>query len=166
MVAMARSEWVERDKMKLILALLTYENQLAIELSLRYGMRIGDVLNIKTEQARKGLFSYREEKTGKRRRIKLNKDLQSKLLSIGGKIYVFENRIDWKRHRTRQAVYKDIVRASKALRLAGCISCHSARKIYAVDKYKATGYNLKKVQQLLNHSDEAVTMIYALADKL
>lgn len=163
---MSRSKWVETDKMRLILALLTWENQLAIEVSLRYGLRIGDILNFKTEDVRKGTFSIREEKTGKRRRVKLAPSLQADLLSIAGKVFVFEHRLDWKKHRTRQAVYKDIKRASKALRLAGCISCHSARKVYAVDKYERTGHNLKKVQELLNHSDEAVTMIYALADKL
>ena len=112
-----RSRWVESDKMKLILALLTPPNQLAIELSLRYGMRIGDILNLRTEEVQRGAFSYREEKTGKRRRITLNSVIQRELLSQAGKLYVFEGRTDWRKHRTRQAVYKDIRRAAVALRL-------------------------------------------------
>lgn len=43
---------------------------------------------------------------------------------------------------------------------------HIAQMIYSVEQYKKSCCNLKKVQQLLNHSDEAVTMIYALADRL
>lgn len=159
-----RSRWVETDEMRLILALLTYPNQLAIEMSLRYGMRIGDVLALRVEDVRKGAFSYREEKTGKRRRITVNPVLQRDLLGQAGKLYIFEGRTDWRKHRTRQAVYKDIRRASVALRLGVGISPHSARKVYAVERYER--YGLKKCQALLNHSEEAVTMIYALADKL
>ena len=44
---------------------------------------------------------------------------------------------------------------------------HIAQMIYSVEQYKKKLLHLlKKVQQLLNHSDEAVTMIYALADRL
>ncbi len=140
-------------------------NELAIETSLRYGMRIGDVLNLTKEMVMKGRFSYREQKTGKRRTIKLSPDFQLRLLKQSGKLYIFEHRTDWRRHRTRQAVYKDIRRIAQALRLGRGISPHSARKIYAVERYSSTG-SLKRVQALLNHSDEAVTMLYALADKM
>ena len=80
---------------------------------------------------------------------------------------VFEGRIDPKRPRTRQAVYKDIKRACRLFRLPTAlqISPHSARKIYAVDQYHKSG-DLKRVQRLLNHETEAVTMVYAMADQL
>lgn len=42
---------------------------------------------------------------------------------------------------------------------------HSARKIFAVDLYRRTG-DLEAVRKALNHSDQAVTMIYAFADEL
>jgi site-specific recombinase XerC len=151
--------------MKCLLAGLMPANELAIETSLRYGMRIGDVLNLTKEMVMKGRFSYREQKTGKRRTIKLSPDFQLRLLKQSGKLYIFEHRTDWRRHRTRQAVYKDIRRIAQALRLGRGISPHSARKIYAVERYSSTG-SLKRVQALLNHSDEAVTMLYALADKM
>lgn len=163
---MARSSWVCDDKIMLILALLTRPNQLAIECSLRYGLRIGDVLALKTADVRKGRFSFREEKTAKRRTLTLSTGFQKDLLSIAGELYVFEHRLDWRKHRTRQAVYADIKRASRALRIKENISPHSARKIYAVHQYRSSRYNLKKVQRLLLHADEAVTMIYALADKI
>ena len=160
-----RSRWVEPDTMRCLLAGLMPANELAIEMSLRYGMRIGDVLNLTKETVLKGRFSYREQKTGKRRAIKPSADFQSRLVGQSGKLYIFEHRTDWKRHRTRQAVYKDIRRIAQAFRLGRGISPHSARKIYAVERYTNTG-SLKKVQALLNHSDEAVTMLYALADKM
>lgn len=50
-------------------------------------------------------------------------------------------------------------------RYAATIAPHSARKIYAVQDYHAH-HDIKRVQRLLNHSDEAVAMLYALADQL
>lgn len=161
-----RSEWVSHDVIGHILVALMPPNRLAIEMSMRYGMRIGDVLATRRMDVEKGSWTYKEEKTGKSRRIRLPELFQKRLLAQSGKIYVFEHRTDWKRHRTRQAVYKDIRRAAKAFRLDEHVSTHTARKIYAVDAYRRSGGDLKHVQKLLNHSDEAVTMIYALADGL
>lgn len=160
-----RSEWVSDDTIGLVLQALMPANQLAIEASLRYGMRIGDVLAMRRIDVEKGSFTYKEEKTGKTRRIRLSGNFQLRLLGQSGRIFVFEHRTDVKKHRTRQAVYKDIRRAAKAFRVKAHISPHSARKIYAVDCFKKYG-DLKKIQKLLNHSDEAVTMIYALADSI
>ena len=150
--------------MEHILAACTWENELALRLSMAYGMRIGDVLRLPSAALQKGVWSFREEKTGKRRRVRLSETFIRELTGIAGKIYVFEHRLDYKRHRTRQAVFKDLKRAAAAFRIDG-ISPHSARKIYAVERFKQS-HDMKKVQRLLNHSDEAVTMLYALADSL
>lgn len=163
---MGRSVWVERDTVRVLLALLTVENRLALELSLRCGMRIGDVLATRRQDVENGAWSYREQKTGKRRRVHIGKDLQIELLKICGKVYVFEHRTDWRRHRTRQAVWKDLHRAAKLLKLKGTVSPHSARKVYAVEMYHRSGRDLEKVRRLLNHEDEAVTLLYALADEM
>lgn len=160
-----RSEWVSDDTIGLVLSALMPANQLAIETSLRYGMRIGDVLSMRRCDVEKGSFTYKEEKTGKTRRIRLSEKFQLRLLGQSGRVFIFEHRTDVKNHRTRQAVYKDIRRASKAFRVKAHISPHSARKIYAVDCFKKYG-DINKIQKLLNHSDEAVTLIYALADQL
>lgn len=160
-----RSRWIDADALALVLAALMPENALACEVSLRYGLRIGDVLALKSEDVKKGRFSIIEEKTGKRRRLTLCPEMQARLLRYAGRLYVFPHRTDWKRHRTRQAVYKDIRRAADAFRLGGGISPHTMRKAYAVDAYRRTG-SLDRVRRLLLHDDEAVTMIYALADNL
>lgn len=160
-----RSDYVDRDTFRHVLAALTEPNRLAVEVSLATGLRIDDVLNLRSCDLRER-FSVREQKTGKRKQVKLNSELLDALLSIAGKVYVFEGRTDYRRHRTRQAVYKDIKRAAAAFRVKRLqLSPHSARKIYAVTQYHRTG-SLAKVQQLLNHSDEAVTMLYALADEV
>lgn len=160
-----RSDYVDRETFRHVLAALTEPNRLAIEVSLCTGLRIDDVLHIKTNQLSER-FTVRESKTGKARRVQLSKELVDALLCIAGKIYVFEGRTDYRKPRTRQAVYKDIKRAAVAFRVRRLqVSPHSARKIYAVTQFHKSG-SMAKVQKLLNHSSEAVTMLYALADEV
>lgn len=159
-----RSQWVSDDTMRCILTALMPANRLALLVSLSTGLRIGDVLALKTHQVERGDFSVREQKTGKRKRVHLGKTLQTDLLRQSGRIYVFEGRTSQFRHRTRQAVYKDLARVATAFRLKG-VSPHSCRKCYAVRNLHVYG-DLRKVKKLLNHSDEAVTVLYAMADEL
>lgn len=163
-----RTEWASHENLQHVFAALTPENALAAKVSLATGLRIGDVLAIRTEQIKQsgGRFTIKEEKTGKSRAVRLPAELLDQCLKICGRYYVFENRLNVKKHRTRQAVYKDLKRAAKLFRLRENLACHSLRKAYAVDLYKRTGGDLEKVKQLLNHSSEAVTVIYALADCL
>lgn len=160
-----RTQYIDRREMSHLLAALTPPNRLALEISMSTGLRIGDVLNLKSDQLAQRFF-VRELKTGKSRRIYLPGELLDRAKSMAGKIYVFENRLDYRKHRTRQAVFKDLKRVSKAFGIHENIAPHSARKVYAVEAYKRSGGDLKKVQRLLNHESEAVTMIYAMSDQL
>jgi integrase len=91
--------------------------------------------------------------------------LVARALAISGQHYIFEHRLNGRNHRTRQAVFKDLKKACGNFGIKKNVSVHSLRKIYAVDEYEKTG-DLKKVQKLLNHSGEAVTMIYAMANAI
>lgn len=162
---MSRSAWASDDVMSHILAALTVPNRLAITVSLITGLRISDVLNLKTDQVRRCVFTITEQKTLKKRKVRIPQKLSDEILRYAGYIYAFESRSDPRRPRTRQAVYKDIIRARKAFRLTDKISPHSARKCYAVREYKKD-FDIRRVKRLLNHSSEAVTMIYAMADEL
>ena len=147
-----------------VLAALTPANALAIEVSAHTGLRIGDVLSLRTKDLKQRM-SVRESKTGKRRRVYLPAPLYDRLLAQAGRLWVFDGRTDYRKHRTRQAVYKDVRRAARALRLQEHVSPHSARKYYAVERYHASG-SLDAVQRALLHSDPAVTAVYAMADAL
>lgn len=162
-----RTDYCEEQFFLLVLGALTLENRLAVLTSLYTGLRISDVLSLKTAEVAKIRFSVQEQKTGKRKRVTLPVALANDLLKIAGPLYVFSNRLDGRRHRTRQAVYKDLQRACDLLRISKTltISPHTARKIYAVNVYREK-CDLKKVQALLNHSSEAVTCVYAMADQL
>lgn len=156
-----------REELRHVLSALTAPNRLACEISESTGLRIGDVLLLRRDQLQRGQrLTVREQKTGKTRRVYLPSDLYRRALRMAGSIYVFEGRLDGRKPRTRQAVYKDLRRAARLYRCRAHISPHSCRKVWAVNAYKASGGDLRKVQRLLNHSSEAVTMLYALADEL
>jgi integrase len=161
-----KSDYIWKEEFQHALALLMPENRLALEISLATGLRIGDVLALRRSQIAASV-TVTEQKTGKRRRIRLSAELRRRmeLQAVGD--WVFPHRTNPDKHRTRQAVYQDLQRAAAALRMPKSLRCtpHSARKIAAVELYRKTG-DTEKVRRLLNHSGEAVTMLYAMADTL
>ena len=163
---MGRADWVPADLMEHILAALTPENARALRVSIATGLRIDDVLSLRRCDLEKGQrFTVVEKKTGKHRRVYLPRVLHEELLKYAGRMWAFEGRMSWKQHRTRQAVNKDLARAAEAFRVPKRvqISPHSARKIYAVKMFDRYG-DEKKVQELLNHGSEAVTMLYVISE--
>lgn len=166
-----RSSYVEPTALGLVLAALMPQNRLVMELTLATGLRVGDVLNLRTEQVRRGRFTVVEQKTGKHKRVYIPKRLQISVLQNAGKLYCFEHRDDWRKHRTRQAVWRDVRRVAdfyaRSGAVGGHVSPHGARKVYAVEKYRETG-SLTATGAALNHSPAhvATTMLYALSDEL
>ena len=164
-----RADYLEPDTLHLLLTALMPPNRLALEMSMITGLRIGDVLELRTAQLQQRMI-ITERKTHKRRRIYIPKELLDALLRQAGRYYIFPGRLDERQHRSRQAVYKDLRRVAALYRIDGRriaehISPHTARKVYAVRAYKAKG-SLAKVRALLQHSDEAITYLYAMADVL
>lgn len=130
--------------------------------ALTTGLRISDVLNLKTAQL-KPHFWVTEMKTGKRRQVGLPEPLLSDIKNQAGEEWAFPGR-NGKKPRTRQAVWKDVKRAAKSFRLPQNVGPHSARKVYAVELLEKYG-DIERVRKALNHSRESVTLIYAMADK-
>ena len=130
-----------------ILAALMPANRTVVRVCMATGLRVSDVLEL---------------------RIQWPAALYEEMERNAGRLWVFESRTDPKRHRTRQAVWKDIKRAegvykrSKVIDRRQNIGTHTARKIAAVDAYHKGG--LPAAQRLLNHSDPLITRLYALAD--
>lgn len=163
-----RSQWIPTELFEHILAALMPENRLACEISLATGLRIGDVLRLRPDQVEPKLkrFTIKEEKTGKRRTVYLPKELRERAFAICGRFWVFEHRLDRTKHRTRQAVFKDLRRAAMLFRVKAQVTPHTARKVFAVEYYKKHNNDIKKLQQLFNHSNEAVTFLYAMANMI
>lgn len=168
---MGVASYIDRQALAVVLAAMTPPNRRVMRLCLACGLRVNDALSIRADKLRRRMY-IRESKTGKSKRITIPAELYDELERSSGRLWVFEGRCDPKRHRTRQAVWKDCVRAAKALRCTDLlppgaqISPHTARKIAAVEAYEDGG--LDAARKLLNHSTESreVTLIYAMADKL
>ena len=167
-----RSSWLDDTAMRLVLAALLPANRLALEVSDATGLRIDDVLSLKTDLVSRTNRPYvTDSKTGKTHRIYIPAELRDRMLRQAGKVWVWPGRIKPnERHRTRQAVYKDMVRAVAVFKRAQQIepdkniSPHTMRKRAAVRAYQKGGLDV--AAQLLQHSsnDVGVTLLYALAD--
>lgn len=159
-----KTEYLLNREVERVLAALMPSNRLVCKVSLHTGLRIGDVLLLKPEQL-KEQFWITEQKTGKRRRVGLTQELIRELHAQSGTEWVFPHRTDFRKHRTRQAVYADVKRAAKAFRLPQNVAPHSFRKKYAVNLLEKYG-DIARVQRALNHNSVATTIIYALSDRL
>lgn len=157
-----RTEYLIQKEVERVLDLLTFENRLVLRVLLHTGIRIGDALQLRPEQLAPN-FWITEQKTGKRRQIGLPEPLLSDLRDCAGEWWVFPG-ADPRKHRSRQAVWKDVKRAAAALRLTANAAPHSARKVYAVELLQKYG-DIERVKRALNHGGLEVTLIYAMADK-
>lgn len=158
------AEYLLFEQMEHVFAALMPENRLVCRVCVATGLRVGDVVQLRTAQLAPQ-FWITEQKTGKRRRVNLAATLLEQLRAQAGTVWVFPGR-DPAKHRTRQAVWRDVKRAAAAFRLPQNVSVHSLRKVWAVDKLGKARGNLAVVQRGLNHSDQATTMIYAMAYQL
>ncbi len=157
------TEYLLDKEVDYVLAALTPSNRLVIQVCLHTGLRVSDVLALRTEQL-KPRFWVTERKTGKRRMVGLPAPLLDAIRRQAGEVWAFPGRTPDK-HRTRQAVWKDVKRAAVAFRLPQNVGPHSFRKVYAVDLMKKYG-DIERVRRALNHGSMTTTMIYAMADGL
>lgn len=157
------TEYLYQQEISRVLSALMPQNQLIVRVMLHTGMRLSDALNLRSE----GLGTsgwYVEAKTGKKRRYGLPRPLLEAVMEQAGPEWAFPGRKKGT-HKTRQAVWKDIKRASKAFRLPQNVGAHSMRKVYAVELLRKHG-DIERVRRNLNHSSTSVTAIYAMADIL
>lgn len=157
------TEYLLERELRLVMMALTEENRLVCEVMLHTGLRVGDVVALPSAVLTASSYTVTESKTGKRRKITLPMSLKLRLKPYVGEKWLFPGRNPLK-HRTRQAVYKDIKRAGKAFRLPQNVGAHSMRKVYAVRLFDKYG-DIERVRRALNHGSAAVTMLYAMADR-
>ena len=160
-----KSEYVEREAVEKILEMVSPKVQLICKVAITTGLRIGDVVQIKSYQiAKSNRITVRQQKTNKSRRVYIRRDLLRDMRGIAGDTWVFTGR-NPKKHFTRQGVWKAIKKAARDNGYKENISPHTFRKFYAVNLMRR-GYDLKYVSKRLGHSSEFVTIIYAMADIL
>lgn len=158
-----KTEYLLRQQVGHVLAALTPQNRTIVKVCLHTGLRVGDVVRLRTQDIALQ-FTVTEAKTKKRRKVGLTAALLAEIKGQAGDFWAFAGR-DPEKHKTRQAVWYDVKRASKAFRLPQNVGVHSFRKVYAVELLEKYG-DLGRVQRALNHSGVEVTMVYAMADRL
>lgn len=132
---------------------------------LRTGLRVSDVLELRRDKLARQ-FTVRERKTHKAMKCGLPDALRAEIMRASeGSPWAFPSPTDPKRHRSRQAVWRDLKRVQRALRLPVNLGTHSARKTYAVHLMHQYG-DIERVRRALNHDNATVTVVYAMADLL
>lgn len=157
------TEYLLNKEVEHILAALMPQNRLIIETVLQTGLRISDVLELKTADLKNSMWVL-EKKTGKKHRCGLTNDLLRRIMAQAGPVWAFPGHHDGG-HKSRQAVWADVKRAAAAFRLPQNIATHSFRKVYAVELLAKYG-DITRVQRAMGHSAPSVTVIYAMADRL
>lgn len=162
-----RSEWIEPDALELLLTAMTPQTRLAMRMALCSGLRIGDIVQLRTADMKQRMTIH-EDKTGKSRRVYWPANLYRQMMEQAGDVWLLQSRKAGK-HLHRSTVYRELRRVAALYRLDGRlvsahISPHTARKCWAVSRYKEVG--LERVQAEMGHSSPAVTLLYAMADKL
>lgn len=157
-----KTEYLLHREVGHVLAALMPQNRLIAQVCLHTGLRVGDVVALRTKDL--GLqMMVTEAKTKKRRRVGLPQELLDAIRDQAGPEWAFPGRSGG--HKTRQAVWSDVKRAARAFRLPQNVAPHSLRKVYAVDLLERYG-DLERVRRALNHGCQSTTLIYAMADRL
>lgn len=160
---MARTSYLSPRLYNKLYAAMQYENSLALRVCLETGLRIDDVLHLKTSNLKGRTLFLIESKTKKNAKKVISADLAKRLRQIARNGRIFDGRFGNK-PRTRQAVWRDVKKAAKKLQLDGNIAPHSARKTYAVEDFHDNG--LAQTQKDLQHDRLSTTLVYAFADLL
>lgn len=159
-----RTDYLNPQIYNRLYAVMTYDNVLALRVSLETGLRIDDVLSIRTEQIKGRTIRGIAEKTGKPYKKAISADLSSRLRSLNRQGYIFPHRTKKNAHRTRQAVWANMKKAADILGVKLNAAPHSARKTYAVELLNDKG--IDAVQKELQHDRISTTMLYAFSNLL
>lgn len=166
-----KSRFLSNAEVERIFKYLSKQDELLFGIARETGLRIGDVAKIRRADVSRAAsdvcyISYKAEKTGKRGKAEIRGEVAAALLDYvkGKKGFIFPTERGSKSgHVTRQALWARFKRAADfaGVPLEGC-SPHGLRKSFAVAVRHERG--LKAAQEALQHTDSAVTALYAYAD--
>lgn len=164
-----KSEYVPKEVYDLLLYNLRPSNALAMRVCLETGMRIGDVVALRSENLRaygdRYEIAYMAQKTGKCANVEISESLYTALTGnlIDGSLWVFPSHSKTG-HRTRQSVWHDVRRTARRLAIPMHMTPHSARKTFAVELTARRG--IEATRDALQHDRISTTaMYYAYSNK-
>ena len=148
---------VEADKVR---EYLSETDRLIFDLSIETGLRIGDILKLRKCQIKKKM-QIMESKTCKIRNVSITDDLYERLPKGDEWCmhYVFRSPKTHLKHLSRSTYHRHLKIALRASCVEIELSAHSARKLYAMNVFRATG-DIFAVQKALNHKYVTTTCDY------
>ena len=143
-------------------------NAMIIELTLGTGLRVSELSNLMIEhlhlQRGQNSLLVKNGKNGRDRVVAFSGALKTHILNYleyrtSHSLNLFSSERGEKM--TPSAIQKVFKRCAQRAGLLPRYSIHSLRHTYATVLYKASGYNLRLVQQQLGHSSPNTTAVYA-----
>lgn len=150
-------------------------NRLLFDIGINNGIRTIDILALTVDDVvdskgnPKSETTIIESKTGKKRVVRFNKDIQSEIKTYLDK-RVFKS--DWlfpstkqrNKHLSTQAVYRMFKRISENQPSLKGLTAHSMRRTFGYHFYKRT-HDIVPLMKLFNHSSQAITLRYIGIEK-
>lgn len=148
---------------------------LLLVLGFNTGLRIGDICNLRVKDVRgRERVNIEAQKTDKMSDVKLQaaaqKALNDALRGKGEDDYVLTSRQRSRRDGkarpiSRQRCYSIIREIARQAGFEEHVGCHTLRKTFAWNYYKASGGDLAKLQKILDHSSQEATIHYLGLDR-
>lgn len=150
------------EEIKAVLKRKSGRDYLMFVIGINTGLRIGDILKLKTEDVRdKTHVTIKEQKTGKSKRFKINQSLKSiideYITGMADEDYLFSSR-KGNNPIGRVQAYKILNNVAAKVGLDE-IGCHTLRKTFGYHFYQKTK-DVAQLQEILNHSAPSVTLRY------
>ena len=149
-----------------------YRMSLLIGCGIFFGLRISDLLQLSWDMLLDGdSFTLTEQKTGKQRTVRINRDFQKHIKACHKAIKVTDNASKCFTNATgsslsvqRINILLKQIKAKYGLKSVRNISSHSLRKTFGRKVFESAGENanmaLVRLSELFNHSNVAITKIY------
>jgi len=136
-------------------------NYLMVLFGLYTGLRISDILKVKKHMITDSHLTVKEQKTGKNKRIvlvpELKKALKNYTVNLDDDDYLFHGS-DKSKPISREWAYRILNGAANEYGIKR-IGTHSLRKTFGYHMY-AEHKNVALLQNIFNHSSEAITLNY------
>ena len=154
----------QREKIELILKTTNKRDYLLWILGTNTGLRISDILKLKVSDVKGSFINIVEQKTQKKRMIKINKKLKEVLKEFikdkKDNSVLFESRVGVNRPISVRRCQQIIKKIAALVGIEENVNTHSMRKTFALNLYRVTGNNIALVMEALNHSKEIITLRY------
>ena len=157
------------EKMKAYLKNNNMRDWLLFTLGINSGLRISDILTLQVSDVKgKERIQLRESKTNKTKDFPLSDKVKKAICEYLKESNITSGPLFPSRKRagsretgsiSRQQAYESISAAARAAGIEDAVGTHTMRKTFGYWAYKA-GYDITRIQHLLNHSSPSVTLRY------